>query len=109
MRVFPRLVVAAGVALALISCARNKELVPTGGSRADGTVHLSFEHGNLEIPKLNMEQGLVAARERCRAWGYTDAEPFGGQQRHCQLPNDYGCARWLVTLTYQCLGANKPT
>lgn len=103
------LLIAAGLVLAS-GCARNKELVPTGGSRADGTVTLSFEHGALEIPKLNQEQGLIAARERCRAWGYTDAQAFGGVTRQCQAPDAYGgCYRWFVSLTYQCLGGNKPT
>jgi hypothetical protein len=92
----------------MLGCSTNKELVATGGSRADGTVNLSYELGSLEKPKLNLEKGLATARDRCRAWGYSDAEPFGGETRQCQAPSQYGCVRWLITLTYQCLG-DRPT
>jgi hypothetical protein len=88
----------------LAACATNKELVPTGGSRADGVVDLSFEFGGFEQPVVNRDQGLVAARARCAAWGYADAEPFGGEKRQCQFSNQYGCGRWLVTISYQCTG-----
>ena len=97
------------VGLTLGSCATTvkKELVATGGSRADGTVQLSFEHGSLEKPQLDEAQGLETARVRCRAWGYSDAQTFGGMARNCQLANQYGCTRWYVTINYQCLGKPK--
>jgi hypothetical protein len=96
------------LALCVAGCARNKELIATGGSRADGTVTMSYEFGALENPKLDIAQGVASATERCRAWGYTSAEPFGGDMRQCQAPSQYGCMRWLVSVTYQCLGANRP-
>ena len=52
-----RLSVAVVLALAILACARHKELVPTGGSRADGSVTLSYEFGAGEIPKIDIEQG----------------------------------------------------
>jgi hypothetical protein len=55
-------------------------------------------------PVLNLAQGSAAARERCAAWGYSDAAPFGGETRQCQAPSEYGCMRWFVSLTYQCGG-----
>ena len=97
------------VALALVGCSTHKQLVPTGGSRADGTVTLSYEYGPLENPQLNLAQGLAAAQERCHAWGYSNAEAFGGETRQCQIPSQYGCSRWFVSTTYQCTGTNKPT
>ena len=36
------------------------------------------------------------------AWGYKDAEPFGGEK--CQQFYGSNCLRWFVTLTYPCLG-----
>jgi YecR-like lipoprotein len=64
---------AVAIAAYMAGCARSKKLVATGGSRADGTVTLSYEFGALENPKLDFSQGVSTARDRCRAWGYTDA------------------------------------
>jgi hypothetical protein len=93
-------------AFLLAGCATQKELVPTGGSRADGTVHLSYEVGMFEKPVINWDAGKNAATQRCNAWGYSSAEPFGGQTSRCEAFNGYGnCIRSLVTVTYQCEGA----
>jgi len=97
------------VGACMMGCSHKEELVATGGSRADGTVTMSFEYGAFENPKIDPQQGAVAAAERCRAWGYTDAQPFGGQTRQCQQPSQYGCMRWFVSMTYQCLGGNRPS
>lgn len=98
-----------GLIIVTMGCSRTvqKELIATGGSRADGTVQLSFEHGSLEKPQLDLIQGLATAKQRCAAWGYSDAEQFGGNARQCQVPSQYGCMRWYVTVTYQCLGKPK--
>lgn len=95
-------------AVSLSGCAVERTLVPTGGSRSDGTVELSYSFGSFEQPKIDYAQGVDAARQRCQAWGYTDAEPFGGQKNMCQASNAYGCIETLVTIQYQCIGANKP-
>lgn len=81
-----------------------KQLVPTGGSRADGTVDMSYEVGGFENARFDADQARIVAAERCRAWGYTDAGPFGGEKRQCQAPSQYGCLQWFVTVTYQCTG-----
>ena len=95
--------------IAVVGCVSSvqKDLIATGGSRADGTIQLSFEHSNLEKPQLDLAKGLETARARCKAWGYSDAEQFGGTARQCQVPNQYGCMRWFVTVTFQCLGKPK--
>ncbi len=103
------LVLACLLAACLMGCARHKDLVATGGSRADGTVTMSYEFGPGEIPKVDPAQGAISAAERCRAWGYTDAQPFGGETRQCNAPSQYGCMRWFVSMTYQCLGGNHPS
>jgi hypothetical protein len=84
----------------------NKQLIPTGGSRTDGTVRLSYEYGAFEIPKLDGQQGMSAAQQRCVAWGYTGAEPFGGSTNTCTRPSNSGCMGWLVTVEYQCTGSS---
>ncbi|CDZ60308.1 Hypothetical protein NGAL_HAMBI2605_09430 [Neorhizobium galegae bv. orientalis] len=100
----PKLLAAVGL-MALVSCvAVNKELVATGGSRADGTVDLSYEQASYETVKTDPARGLSTARDRCIAWGYKDASPFGGESRQCQVSNQYGCSQWLATIRYQCLG-----
>ena len=83
-------------------CAVNKELVPTGGSRADGIVKLSYEFGLFEAPKLDPQQGLNAAKQRCTSWGYKNAEMFGGSTKSCINTTNNGCNRWLVSVEYQC-------
>lgn len=95
--------------IAASGCTVQKVLVPTGGSRADGTIEMSYEFGEFETPEVDLQQGAIDAAKRCRAWGYSDAEPFGGTKSQCQrLGGVSGCARTLVTMQYQCVGANKP-
>lgn len=85
-------------------CAVKKQLVATGGSRADGIVKMSFQYGALEVPKFDERQGLLVAKKRCAAWGYTDAEAFGLSTKTCAYSSKYGCDTWLVTVEYQCTG-----
>jgi hypothetical protein len=101
-----RLFFAAGAALLVASgCTVQKEMVPTGGSRSDGTVNLSYEYGIFERPQVNAAQAETSAQQRCEVWGYTGAEPFGGALTRCEVMNGYGeCLRTLVTVTYQCTG-----
>lgn len=88
--------------ISLIGCSVHKQWVPTGGSKADGTVKMSYEIGSFQRPILDAQQGIESAKSRCQAWGYRNAEPFGGQVNTC-LGNGYGCNRKLVTAEYQCL------
>jgi len=92
------------VFIGLVGCATQKELIPTGGSRSDGVVELSYEYGMFEKPEVDMDQGWAAATEACSAWGYSEARAFGGQTQECQAYNGYGnCVRALVTMKYQCI------
>jgi len=94
------------VILALAGCATKKQLVPTGGSKADGTVKLSFEHGPFETPRINITQGTAAAKRRCEAWGYSGAEPFGGSTKQCVENSGRTCGTWRVTYEFQCTGTD---
>lgn len=93
-----------GCSLAALGCATNVVPVATGGSRADATVELSFEYGQFERPNVDMAQAQTTALQRCRVWGYTGADAFGGQMAHCEAANSFGCIRTLVTVRYQCTG-----
>lgn len=94
--------------VALAGCAVQAQMVPTGGSRADGTVKLSYEYGALQVPKVDGAQGIAAATSRCKAWGYTGAEAFGGGTRTCADSSMGSCNVYRVTVEYQCTGNPPP-
>lgn len=94
------LVVVTSVALA--GCAITAVPEPTGGSRSDGVVELSYEYGSMQQVTVDESAAQSSARERCESWGYEDAEAFGGGTRECVAPGGYGCNRWQVTTSYQC-------
>ena len=89
-----------------------KEWVATGGSRSDGVIRLSYEQSELEQAQVTESQGIALAVERCKVWGYTGADAFGGTTRRCNLSGGFsGCRQWMVTKEYQCTGqgtAAKP-
>jgi YecR-like lipoprotein len=91
--------------ICLASCATTKEFTATNGSRADGTVTLSYEYGLFESPQENQEQGITLASSTCAGWGYSSSQPFGEIQQ-CNGVNGYGrCVHWMVTRRYQCVGS----
>jgi hypothetical protein len=103
-------VIVGGLFVVLAGCATVSQMTATGGSRADGVVRLSYELGPLDKARIDEADALRTAQARCRTWGYTDAEAFGGVTRQCTASAGiYGCNRWLITKEYQCLGANKPS
>lgn len=93
--------------LILAACSVKKEALPIGGSRADGTVDMAFEIGDMQTAEVDWVAAQSLAEQRCAAWGYTAAEKFGGEQRQCSAPSGYGCYAWQVKVTYQCTGG-KP-
>lgn len=104
-----KMILPAVLAAILVSgCAVQSTLVPTGGSRADGTVKLSYDFGALQVPKVDYAQGLQSAKERCGAWGYTGAEAFGGGTKTCINASMGSCNAFRVTMEYQCTGNPPP-
>jgi hypothetical protein len=100
------LIVVAASVVCIASCATQKEWTATGGSRADGTVDLSYQYGELQAPQEDTEQGVTLASTTCAEWGYSGAQAFGGQTKQCsQLGGLSGCLLWTVTRKYQCTGA----
>jgi|SRR5882724_5547676 len=100
-----RLVFVPLVLLTLAGCAVTKIPLATGGSRSDGTVQMAYEYGLFEVPQVDWDRARVGARQRCQAWDYSEAEPFGGSISHCEERDSSGnCLRTLVSMTYQCTG-----
>lgn len=91
----------------ITGCATTKTLQATGGSRADGTVKMAYEYGQFEKPQPKWNQAKQSAQQRCKAWGYTRAEKFGGGLSKCVSRNGYGCVKHRVTVTYQCTGGRQ--
>lgn len=92
----------------LSGCATNVTPQATGGSRADGTVIMSYQYGGLEKPVVDWNTSKARASARCQSWGYTSAEPFGGTNSICLYGNIYGCNRFQINITYQCTGRPEP-
>ncbi|QJD30915.1 YecR family lipoprotein [Methylococcus geothermalis] len=59
--------------LGIAGCAVRKDWFATGGSRADGTVQLSYTWRRFEQPVVDGAQGVALATSRCAAWGYSGA------------------------------------
>ncbi len=94
------------ISLLISACAVNKTPIPTGGSRADGIIELSYEVGMFEDPVVDWLSADKSASKRCQAWGYKQAEAFEGLKTECQAYNGYGnCVQTLVTANYQCIGS----
>lgn len=92
--------------LALASCRSLPE--PTdwqaiGGSRADGTVRVAYEKHFKQRLVRNEQQAQHIAYQRCKVWGFTGAESFGGNTRSCVERNHKGvCLIWQYVREYQC-------
>jgi YecR-like lipoprotein len=97
------------VALLLSGCVTTKDWAATGGSRSDGVVRLSYEFGEFEKPQLNEHQAINLAIQRCKTWGYSGAEAFGGVTRQCNMEGGLrGCGQWMVSKEFQCTGTGTP-
>lgn len=89
----------------LSGCTAQKHWSATGGSRSDATVRLSYEYKGYESPVTSASEAISLARSRCRTWGYSSAEAFGGSTQTCsQAGGLNGCVMWVVTKEFQCTG-----
>lgn len=97
-----RALIAIAIAILGFGCTVDKQLSATGGSRSDGIVELSYEIGGFQKAQIDWGRAQTDAVARCQAWGYQNAEKFGGEKRQCQMSSEYGCSQWFVTINYQC-------
>ncbi|UOP05450.1 YecR family lipoprotein [Conchiformibius kuhniae] len=74
-----------------------------GGSRADGIVRVAYEQHFKQRLSRNEKQAQNVAYHRCKVWGYTGAESFGGNTRTCIDRHPKGvCVVWQHIREYQC-------
>jgi hypothetical protein len=90
-------------AAALSGCQTAKVLQATGGSKSDGTVVLSYQAGAFEVPVIDWDLAQRNAVQRCVAWGYSNAQAFGGSTQNCLQYSGYSCSKTQFNYTYQCL------
>lgn len=59
----------AAIALIILSgCATvTKEMAATGGSKADGTIELSYEHSELGSVTIDEKKAIETAKSRCKS------------------------------------------
>ncbi|QSX35345.1 hypothetical protein JYB87_09220 [Shewanella avicenniae] len=76
----------------------------TDGSNANGTVSVAYEYRPIldPVPSDDREANLIATK-KCRGWGYSSAEAFGGVSKSCAESYNGGCVRVKVTKIFQCL------
>ena len=92
-------------AITITGCATKKDFYAMGGSRADGTVDMAYDFRQFESPVVNPAQAQSIAKSKCRVWGYSDAEAFGGVTQNCHQRDGFGtCVAGQVVHTYQCIG-----
>ena len=90
------------IALALTGCATPKQWEATGGSKNDGVVQVSYELGQFESGQTSAAQGLTVASERCKTWGYKNAEVTGSEKNICRTMGQYNCLQTTITQDYLC-------
>lgn len=82
----------------------HKDWLPMGGSKSDATVKLGYSYDQLEIPIVNDYQAQNLAAEKCKAWGYDGAEPFGGKMTQMSGFSTRGQYNYNVIYEFQCTG-----
>jgi len=94
------------VALSLLTisaCATDNEIRPTGASRADGIVQLSYEYDLSDRPALDWQSAQATAEERCINWGYSSAAKTGTGRQTCLSQDIFGrCRSFRVNVAYSC-------
>jgi hypothetical protein len=96
------------ISILLTGCATVKDWTATGGSRSDGVVRLSYEVSEMESAQVSESQALDVSGRRCKIWGYSGSEAFGGVTRNCAQQGGFGgCSRWIITKEYQCTGTGS--
>lgn len=93
--------------LVLSGCATvKKDMIPLGGSKADGSVRMGYTVGEFENATVDVQQAKTLAGQKCSVWGYSGAEPFGGQTSKCIQGGGMlsGCAVKEISVEFQCIG-----
>jgi hypothetical protein len=86
----------------IAGCTTYKLWTEYGENQEEGTIQLSYEYRKFESPQVDERAGIETARERCRDWGYKDAQRKG-EDRQCKSGVESDCSQWLVIREYRCL------
>ena len=89
------------------ACATTQHWSPSGGDREIGIVKVSYEHADAVEPELSTAQADQMADNRCKTWGYRDAELIPGLLRSCTNADGNRCELWKVTREYQCQNGSQ--
>jgi hypothetical protein len=84
------------------ACATGGHWSSSGGDREAGVVKVSYEHSDEVEPTLSGVQADKLADNRCKTWGYREAELIPGLVRNCTNSEGNRCELWKVTREYQC-------
>jgi hypothetical protein len=93
-------------AIALAACTTYKTWSQAGESEEEGVVSLSYEYRRFESPQVDERAGISMARDRCKDWGYKDAQRKG-EDRQCLDGTPSDCSKWHVIREYRCLDGPK--
>ena len=91
----------AAAAISLAGCTTYKLWNDAGSDSDLGTVKLSYEYRKYESPQVDERAGTQMARERCKDFGYPNAQRKG-EERECLSGTPENCSKWLVTREYRC-------
>ncbi|MDP8184419.1 YecR family lipoprotein [Phocoenobacter skyensis] len=98
-----KLLVVSLLSLVLTGCAvQEKEMYAVGGSKSDGIVEMAVTKQPFERVQVNKEKTLQTVIRKCKAWGYSNAEPFGGSTRGCNSMWGGDCMEYIMKVKYQC-------
>ena len=95
------------VIVLLTGCAaKTIQLMPTGGSKADGTVTLSSQiigsSRQFDLESAAWASFNESAKSSCQNWGYSDAQAFGELEHICVLTRRDKCIKKKLGINYQC-------
>lgn len=98
LRLLPLLV----ILVASVGCTTYKLWTEYGGGKEEGAIQLSYEYRRFENPQVDERAGIETARERCRDWGFKNAQRKG-EDRVCIDGVENDCSKWRVIREYRCL------
>jgi len=97
-----RIFVVLAVVVAVAGCTTYKTWSEYGGGKEEGVLQLTYEYRRFESPQVDERAGIQLARERCRDWGFKDAQRKG-EDRQCSDGTESDCSKWRVIREYRCL------
>ncbi len=72
-------------------------------SPQDGLVMVDYQFSSFMTAVMDNARANGKAQAQCEAWGYTAERRLGEAKTQCLERAPYGCARGVVTVTYQCV------